>query len=260
MFFPDSPRVAYARNPLDQVICQLRYPAILRVASQPPVEFQEAIRSTFPLFTERKDSSVDVPPELLKALPPDFFGPQGDTVFDFKTEDEKLTVSLAKEFLALTSQRYTSWEQFRASLLTPFDALKRIYQPSFLVRIGLRYRNIIRRSLLQLGDEPWRNLLADHFVGELKDEQVSQSVKGSANELVLGDSEGRSVRLMHGLITHRPSEEQCYLIDADFFTEKRVGCDEINEVLGSFNADAGRLFRWCITERLHRALEPTTLA
>jgi hypothetical protein len=42
--FPESERIIYAKNPLESVICQLRFPAILKISSEPPVEFQETLR------------------------------------------------------------------------------------------------------------------------------------------------------------------------------------------------------------------------
>jgi uncharacterized protein (TIGR04255 family) len=63
--FPDSDRVIYDRNPLIEVICQLRFPPILRVDSEVPARFQEQIRDDFPLLTE-EDFTVlpDLSPEL----------------------------------------------------------------------------------------------------------------------------------------------------------------------------------------------------
>jgi uncharacterized protein (TIGR04255 family) len=46
MTFPeDSPRVIYGRNPLEQVICQIRFPTILKIDTELPAAFQEQIRS-----------------------------------------------------------------------------------------------------------------------------------------------------------------------------------------------------------------------
>jgi hypothetical protein len=40
----DYPRVIYKRNPIIGVVCELRFPPILRIAAEPPVAFQEWIR------------------------------------------------------------------------------------------------------------------------------------------------------------------------------------------------------------------------
>lgn len=50
--FPETPRVIYAKNPLFEVICQLRFPAILKIDSEIPAGFQEKLRASFPLFRE----------------------------------------------------------------------------------------------------------------------------------------------------------------------------------------------------------------
>src|SRR5256885_3722562 len=48
--FPDSPRVIYGKAPLTAVICQLRFPPILRIESTVPADFQERVRTQFPLL------------------------------------------------------------------------------------------------------------------------------------------------------------------------------------------------------------------
>ena len=70
MDFPESPRVVYEQNPLDEVICQLRFPAVLRIDSESPVRFQEAVRNQYPLFQERTQVQAAVPglPEPLAAM------------------------------------------------------------------------------------------------------------------------------------------------------------------------------------------------
>lgn len=39
MSLPDVPRVLYAKAPLEQVICQLRFPTILKINLETPPEF-----------------------------------------------------------------------------------------------------------------------------------------------------------------------------------------------------------------------------
>src|SRR6266852_706318 len=46
--FPEFTRVIYQRNPLVEVVCQLRFSPILRIDTDPPAEFQDRIRSAFP--------------------------------------------------------------------------------------------------------------------------------------------------------------------------------------------------------------------
>src|SRR5260221_12226992 len=109
MSFPNSDRVLYRKNPLDQVICQLRFPDILRVNNQTPVEFQEIIRNEYHLF-EAKSGVNLLSQGILEQLP----SPITDALlkiepvnaYEFSSADGLWIVSLTRNFLALTSRKY----------------------------------------------------------------------------------------------------------------------------------------------------------
>ena len=46
--FSHESRCIYENNQLGEVICQLRFPEILAIGANLPVDFQEAIRGVFP--------------------------------------------------------------------------------------------------------------------------------------------------------------------------------------------------------------------
>jgi uncharacterized protein (TIGR04255 family) len=52
MPFKETQRVIYNKNPLIQVVSQLRFPRILAIDEKQPVDFQEKIRQEYPLFEE----------------------------------------------------------------------------------------------------------------------------------------------------------------------------------------------------------------
>ena len=54
MLFAPYERYQYARAPLVEVICQLRFPTILSIGAKEPAEFQEAIRKDFPQYAARQ--------------------------------------------------------------------------------------------------------------------------------------------------------------------------------------------------------------
>lgn len=257
MPFPESQRVVYEKNPLDEVICQLRFPTILKIDSQEPAAFQEAIRKEYPVFEEPQALSVErgaqpIPPEVLRAM-----GLNARPVYKFKSADDRWAVALARDFVALTDGDYETWEAFKEHLEAPLSALQAQYQPAFFTRIGLRYRDVIKRSALGLGDVPWGQLLAPHIAGELGS-LSEKEVEATTRQVEIHLDTGR-VRTVHGLAKDEETSEFVYVIDADFFTEGRTEAKDVQATLKFFNRHAGRLFRWCIGDRLHAAMCPRPL-
>ena len=62
MLYSDHPRVHYDKPQLAEVICQLRFPAILSIGSREPVDFQEAVRGMFPGTPSSRSSPRPLPP------------------------------------------------------------------------------------------------------------------------------------------------------------------------------------------------------
>lgn len=258
MPFPETPRVLYTRNPLDQVLCQLRFPTILRIATELPTGFQERIRELYPLFQQRTLSlTIPAASQRLGLL---MNPPGGDVAYEFGTEDGCWDVSLSRDFLALTAHKYERWEQFREHLRAPLSALLEGYAPSFFSRIGLRYQDVIVRSALGLEDVGWADLLQPHAAAELGEPRVAACIENAQRRLDIRLTDGPGhVRLQHGFVEHGETGEICYLIDSDFYTDEKTETQDAEATLNHFNRQSGRLFRWCISPRLHDAMGPQDL-
>jgi uncharacterized protein (TIGR04255 family) len=259
MTFPDSPRVIYKQNPLVEVICQLKFPPILKIESDPPAAFQEKIRKEYPMMLESSSDQPPLPPAISRALSqavPGFF--QGRT-YTFQSEDERWKVVITREFLALSTAHYTRWEEFRSKLQVALEALVGTYDPSFFVRVGLRYRDIIRKSVSGLSHVEWSKLLRPHVLGELSDPRLSRAIQHSAHDVLIALGSTGQVRVLHGLIKEEQSQGFSYSIDSDFFYEGRTEIKDAFKYLDSFNREAGKLFRWCITPLLHKRLGASKL-
>src|ERR1700687_3478435 len=143
MSFPDASRVIYDKSPLEEVVCQVKFPAILKIEAQEPVSFQERVRKEYPLLNEK--SPIELPPgmptEIAKLTLAQVPFRTGKPAYEFASADEQWTVNLTRDFLALTSKKYKRWEGFKDHLATPMDALLSEYVPTFFSRIGLRYRD-----------------------------------------------------------------------------------------------------------------------
>jgi uncharacterized protein (TIGR04255 family) len=262
MAFPRSPRVVYRKNPLNEVICQLRFPPILKIISSEPAAFQEEIRGEYPFY--RRDDEPGIPPDMatvLRRLRVAVSSPRVTHRFLNQEEDATATVSLTADFVALSTTAYTRWEEFRREILRVKEALETIYLPAPYTRIGLRYQNVISRNALALEDYTWGDLINPEMLGLLGSPELAQRVHATTTEaeVRLDEVVGAVVKLRHGLGETEDGED-VYLIDADFSTTERRESDDVIRCLDVFHRTAGNLFRWSIRERLHEALDPAPVA
>jgi uncharacterized protein (TIGR04255 family) len=257
MYFPESDRVIYERNPLIQVACQLRFPPILKIAHQEPFAFQDQIRSQYPLFEGGK---IQFPPEISQMAQQLNLPILGDVCHSFKSEDQKWHLSITKDFILLSTSAYERYEQFQSRFRDVVKVFETLYQPSFYTRVGLQYQDLIVRSKLGLEDRKWSDLITAHIASELYDPEMASSIQSVTKNLVLKTEEGQ-ISFNHGLVAVKEegtsNGEIAYLLDADFYTDQKMERDEdVWTLLSQFNQSAGRLFRWSITDVLHNAMDP----
>ena len=264
MPFPEVQRIIFNRNPLEQVVCQLRFPTILKIDAEIPYEFQEKIREQFPDYSETGELKLQVPEEEQAQIPievlKELVKTQAIKNYQFKSEDNVWTINLTRTFLALTTTKYVRWEEFKEKLKTPLNAINEIYRPKYFSRIGLRYVNVIQRSKLSLQGISWRELLNPHILGLLGSEELSDSIMNFENkyELQLSDNESL-VRIITQYVKSVENDEIAFKIDNDFFNTSKTAIEDANSRLEYFNVRGSRLMQWCITETLYRAMEPSQL-
>lgn len=264
MPFPEVQRVIYKKSPLDQVICQMRFPSILKIDTEIPAEFQDRIRKEFPNFSETSELKLEIPQTMRGQGPLDLLRSAQQTLgnknYEFISEDNLWKVNLTRTFVALTSNKYERWEEFKNRLFGPLNALVEIYAPTYFSRIGLRYIDVIKRSRLGLTDTSWNELLQPYILGILGSPEAEEYVQNFENryEIRLADQESL-VTLNTRFVTHIDDGEICYMIDSDFYNTGKIAIKNAIEKLDYFNKRASRLLQWCITDRLHQAMEPQML-
>ena len=185
MSLPVTPRVTYELNPLEAVICQLQFPTILRVDTEIPTEFQEAIREHYPYYKNKPalQFPAGLPAELAAMIAKGMPSVAGQTAHEFSSKDEKWMLTLTRDFMALTCHSYDNWGNFKEHLRAPFSALQRIYTPPFFIRLGLRYRNLIRKSTLGLQQVGWNELLKEWVAGAYSSTEVATDILHSVHQL-----------------------------------------------------------------------------
>ena len=264
MPFPEADRVIFGNNPLEQVICQLRFPAILRIDTELPVGFQEKVCGQFPTYAEKTESQFESPPELRDKFPAELIvgalikaGPRN---YSFTSEDELHAINLTRTFVAVSTRRYTKWEDFKSKIELALEAIIGAYDLTAFSRIGLRYIDIIQRSSLDLDDVRWDSLIKPFLLGFLAESTVKETVFSHESLCNLNLADGKSsARILSKLVNDPQTDEECFVIDSDFFVEGQTGMDEAFTKLDYFNVRSSRFIQWCITDELRSAMKPAKL-
>jgi uncharacterized protein (TIGR04255 family) len=257
MPFPDVPRSIYEKNPLNEVICQIRFSPILKIDAEVPFHFQEGIRTDYPEYEAKTPlrGPGELPPQVAEIFAAEF--PFiGRKAHEFLSSDKVWKLSLARDFLALTTKKYDEWGTFRRRLGTGLSLLNQNYHPPYFNRIGLRYQNVIRRSDMGLSNVPWSDLLNPAVSGPLGS-VIDQSVLGLQTRCLINLSEEiGQVQVHYALLDEEDSQENVFVIDADFFNDKQTEPSNVFKYLDAFNKRARDLFQWSIKKRLHDAMGP----
>ena len=257
--FSNEPRCHYRRNPLGEVICQLRFPEILAISANPPVDFQEGIRDAYPQFLRKEENPA-----------PKITGSPGHLTlenapatvnYQFASRDGVWRVNLTSRFISLSCSRYNSWEDFAQKLDKPLAAFIRIYKPAYFERIGLRYLNFFSRSALELEDVPFSQLFSPCYLGPLGEEDVLPSTVtrcGVDTELAIRGGCRAKIHAGPGLIRQgaNADKEVKFIFDQDLFMAGQINPSLTTGALNTLHVQADIIFRGAITARLHEAMEP----
>ncbi|MBU0512467.1 MAG: TIGR04255 family protein [Chloroflexi bacterium] len=249
--FPSKPEMQLSKAPVDEVICQVRFPLIFRINKEEPSEFQEEIRSEFPkveieqgyLFPFPSPGGREVSEEV-----------QTKKTYRFRTMDEKTAVSLSSDFYALLTTQYTHWNDFSKHLKKVDDAIKKIYKPAYGTRIGLRFVNRItsNNTGLQTSTEILQLInseLTAYFQNECWTDPLEME-----SRLLLSDGDARlNLRTRHGKEKEGPP---FFILDFDYFEEGELSLSNLVERCDAYHDVIYRAFRWCIPDESLNVFEP----
>lgn len=260
--FSYEPRCRYRKAPVAEVICQLRFPEILTIEANAPVDFQEAIRQQFPHYSVRRET----PPPKLVGTPGNMkLDNQNPTNnYQFVSADGRWRVNLTSRYIALGCSRYESWEEFAMMLDGPLAAFIKIYRPALFERVGLRYVNFISRKALGLEDSPWRDLIQPQYLGLLADDEVQEQATSRNSidaELALRGGCRAKIHAGPGMVKRNGQQdnEVKFVYDLDLFMQGNIAINLSAGSLQTLHSQADSLFRGAITDKLHRAMEPEIL-
>ena len=263
MLFSDHPRTHYRNAPAHEVICQLRFPSILSINTADPADFQEAIRAEFPQYARRQDvtppriSGLGGPSPKVEQQPP-------VTNHNFLSADGSWKLNLTKDFIALSTLRYTGWEEFARHLDQPLAAFIRLYKPAYFQRVGLRYVNIFARSRLGLEGAKWADLIAPAYIAPIRESGMPEEnfLNCACDLTVKLDSSCRAkIHTGPGLVKQNKPDavqdpEVKFIFDMDLSMGGNTPCTLAAGALETLHGHSTRVFEGALTDQLRSALDP----
>lgn len=260
--FSHEERCIYRKNQLGEVICQLRFPEILTIGANLPVDFQEAIRDEFPIYSSRKEN----PAPKLTGAPGNIQLQKQEPVtnYQFASADGIWRVNLTSKFISLSCSRYTRWEDFAQKLDKPLAAFIKIYKPAFFERVGLRYLNFFSRKALELEGTPFSELFSPSYLGILGEEDVAENTTSRSSvdaELAIRGGCRAKLHAGPGFVNRggQSDRELKFVFDQDLFMGGNVPVNLCAGALQTLHSQADSIFRGAITPVLHRAMEPADI-
>jgi uncharacterized protein (TIGR04255 family) len=239
--FPSTEDIRLQRVPLAEVICQVRFPPVLKIGSEQPIDFQERVRGWFPQLEVEQGMVVRMAP--LEGETP-VAKPEPRT-FRFKSPDGHTVISLALNFYALSTAAYTHWDDFLDRLQFVNQAAREVYSLPYAERVGLRYINHLTlentgsSSVAELWDilRPELTVLLRNDCWDEPQEMVSQ--------LSLAAEGDERLTLRSGF---RGGGEPIFLLDFDYYTQGNIPLENLAAISQHYHDMIYNAFRWCIRE------------
>jgi uncharacterized protein (TIGR04255 family) len=242
--FPHQPDVRLMRSPLTEVVCQVRFPPILRIGSEEPIAFQERVRRRFPRLESEQgflfqlqfsDAGMTPPPAAQSTA----------RLYRFRSVDGFTSITLANDFYALSTERYTVWEDFANDLALAHDSVQGVYEPGFSTRLGLRYVDQLAASRLGLeGFDGVVDLLRPELTSLLRVDAWTAAVEMLC-QLLIPDHEG-NLGLRFG--TRIVDDERVFVLDFDYYDDRELPFEGLIERCHRFHDLIYDAFRWCIKD------------
>ena len=261
MPLPNAPRVFYRTNPLEVVICQLRFSPILLISEEGAGKFQDAIRESFPGYEKVGSGGISLPDELPLPFRQLFNGGLAPPEHRFLAPGGKQFLVLHQNFLALSDTSYTRWERFTELLSRGREVLLDVYKPGTYTRVGLRYVDLISRGMFDLKDEPWDTLIQPLMLGPKTDPEIGDALTQHQGKFIarVDEVDDALVSLTYGpenVQSVNGEAEEKFRIDIDIHVSGSITDEDVSRVLDEFHTRARGMFRWAITDRLHSAMGP----
>lgn len=259
------PEIHLDEAPLRRVICQVRFPSLVALATGVDVAHRiaGALQNEYPLLEEGQEVTITISPSGVTQAP------ANSRVWQLRSPDAEWTVTYGAQFVALNTESYTDRDDFRARLRRVLDCFAAEVSPPFVERIGWRYvnrvevppadlRDLIRAELLGGVAARLDNVALVNAMNEALYDFTSGAADDNGISKLVGQvADGLQVRwgmLPPGAAldpTLPPWPNAGWVLDLDSFLFGRstFDVDVLMEKATGLSDRAYRFFRWSVTDQ-----------
>ncbi len=251
---PVPPEVPLAAAPLVRVVAQVRFPLVASIEKADFIApFQESVREEYPALRPEKNFSMLLSPSgAIEAQAP-------TTIWRFQDISGDWRASLAPDFVALETTRYSSRSDFLERFERLLRAIKAHIDPQVADRLGIRYIDRVPWD----GAEDFAPLVLPEVAGSLLwpvGHMVKQAI--TQNIYVLPEDAGE-LMVRWGLLPPNvtidpsavePSDSPTWILDLDAYVNRTQAFD-VEPLLERTRFFAERVytfFRWMVTDEFLR--------
>lgn len=241
-------------QPLKLVLAEFRFSQVMKIEEYIP-EIQEALRKSYPTIKKRNMQAVQFQAESIQISNID--------TWSFVAANKKSSIDINQERLVFITTEYQRFEGFADLCKEALDVLAKVVQPSLILRIGLRYCDLVKLEQ----EEKIDDLVDSQFVGSPVSVSSVGKTKHQRTESLFDTNIGTlSIRTLYGhnTLTYPPdiqglpivvvkdqSESERMILDFDHFWEPKEESPsfETNDILSNLKLlhDASREAFWKIT-------------
>lgn len=228
--------------PLKRAIVQLRFFPIQKLSLLEHVAlFQDRIRSRFPI-QNKSEFHINV----------DGQNSQSIVIWSFQSIDQKRSVTLSQEFLALETLAYTSRESFIDDFRFIYDGFHACNYEAIFQRLGMRYFNQITFDRL---DEvkPWVRPQTLGFANDFPNASlsISENIFQVSNAQLLIKCGVLPRGMVHDPQVVQPTDRDSWILDIDCYTTDQSlliqSQLQMDQLAFDFSKRIYEFFRWSVT-------------
>ena len=239
--------------PLVRVIAQVRFPLVIAIQQREFVApFQEAIRKRYPVLRqEQVQGLVLAPPGVQVQVA------AASPVWRFSDTTGHWRVSLAPEFLAIETTKYSSRDDFLTRLQDVAGALAEHVEPQVVDRFGLRYidRIIVNspNDISPLVRAEVLGFIASKAATHLQ-HSLSESVFAVEQNRLLARWGTLPPNTTYDAAALEPVAQRSWVLDLDLFrdTAQPFAVEELVREARRFAERIYAVFRWAVTPEFLR--------